>query len=149
MSASKPLFRDQKMEVETGDRQLSFHIPSAAEYAEEVLDRCEQFARQFGMASASEPVVVLQELIANAIEHGNKKRLDGYIQVKIVFLGDRQFKLVVEDEGEGFDYTVLDMRLPENPRRAKKRGYVLISALSHYLEFNERGNRVTALVKAG
>lgn len=149
MGVSRPVHSDIALDVETGERQLSFRIPSATEYAEQVLDQCEQFARQFGMASASEPVVVLQELLANAIEHGNKKRLDGVIQVKIVFLGDRQFNLMVEDEGDGFDYAELDMRLPEDPRRAKKRGYALIRALSHHLEFNERGNRVTALVKAG
>ncbi len=56
------------------------------------------------------------------------------------------FSITVEDMGDGFDYSELSMGLPEDPRRLRNRGYVLINAMAERLTFNAPGNRVTALV---
>jgi anti-sigma regulatory factor (Ser/Thr protein kinase) len=56
--------------------------------------------------------------------------------------------VTVEDEGPGFNYGAVRMSLPDDPRRLQNRGYVLIKSLSEKLEFNDRGNCVTAYVSA-
>ena len=92
--------------------------------------------------------IVLRELLDNAVEHGNRGIETRIVTGSLTYLGEGTFRIIVEDEGEGFDCAGLDVTVPEDPRRVKSRGYVLIHALADRLEFNEKGNRVTAYVSA-
>jgi len=89
---------------------------------------------------------VLRELLVNAITHGNRDIPNGVVICSIEEVDPFRFKIAVEDQGEGFDYADLDTALPENPRRLGDRGYKLINALSDTLQFNEKGNRITAYI---
>ncbi|MBA7522189.1 hypothetical protein ES705_14306 [subsurface metagenome] len=91
-------------------------------------------------------MIVLRELLLNALIHGNKSVAERHIKCRIEKLEKAEFRIEVEDEGNGFDYQNLDMRLPKNPHRLKRRGYILINALSDRIEFNSRGNCITAYV---
>lgn len=64
---------------------------------------------------------------------------------RVEHLRGAQIKTSVEDEGEGFDYTDLDLSIPEDPRKIKRRGLILINACSEKIEFNRPGNLVTAI----
>lgn len=57
-------------------------------------------------------------------------------------------RLTVEDEGEGFDYRSLDLKLPEGCGRIRDRGYKLVNAYCDKIEFAAPGNRVTAYLKS-
>jgi len=88
--------------------------------------------------------MLLRELIMNALEHGNS-----YIETKsicssIEYCGWDLVKITVLDEGEGFNYSSMNFPLPENSEVSVTGGYGLINALSGHLEFNDKGNRVTA-----
>ena len=58
-------------------------------------------------------MIVLRELLLNALIHGNKNVAERHIKCRIEKL--EKARLKVEDEGSGFDYQNLDMRLPETP----------------------------------
>lgn len=87
----------------------------------------------------------LEEAVINAIKHGNK--LDPSKKVRIDFrLEDDQAKIVVEDEGPGFNPTeVPDPTLPEYLDRETGRGLMLIENYMDEVHFNPKGNAVTLI----
>lgn len=91
-------------------------------------------------------LVVLRELLFNAIIHGNRNRQELSVKAAVEDLGGGRFRLEVEDEGPGFDYGLLDPRIPDDPRTLEKRGFPVVKALSTRIEFNDRGNRVAVLL---
>lgn len=101
---------------------------------------------QVSESGIEKAIVVLRELLINAMKHGNRYNRSYPVTVKINQLNNRRFKISVEDLGNGFDYKSLDTRLPENPREFKSRGYKLIKAITDSFEFNKKGNQVTAYI---
>lgn len=107
---------------------------------------CEAFMKRHCEGDTLGASVVLQELLKNAAVHGNRCSQTHMVGVAIEYLGERRFRIQVEDQGNGFNAAALDMSLPEDPRTITRRGYVLINSLSDRLEFSDRGNCVTAYV---
>lgn len=71
--------------------------------------------------------MALREALANAIKHGNKLNPDKRVHVEIVAQPHVRLRMVVEDEGEGFDPATLgDPRDPENVLRSSGRGVFYI-----------------------
>lgn len=71
--------------------------------------------------------MALREAMANAIKHGNKLNPDKRVYVEIVAAPHAPLRMVVEDEGEGFDPSLLgDPRDPENVLRTSGRGIFYI-----------------------
>lgn len=125
---------------------VRFEIPSDHSYAYQVLLHSERFLSRHGISEHSSFNVVLRELLLNAIVHGNRGETERTVRCEVVHVGEGRFRIVVEDEGEGFDYRALDTLLPADPKRIRHRGYKLVNALSDQLEFNREGNQVTAYV---
>ncbi|KPA19318.1 Anti-sigma-factor antagonist [Candidatus Magnetomorum sp. HK-1] len=86
--------------------------------------------------------IVLRELLINAVEHGNKNDFNKNVTCSIEYLGDLRFKIIVEDEGQGFNYKSQDMKMPENPEQNRNRGFALINSSSEIIKFNEKGNQI-------
>jgi serine/threonine-protein kinase RsbW len=84
--------------------------------------------------------LALEEAVLNAVKHGH--RYDSHKEVRIWWaVGADKVKLVVEDEGPGFDPgTVPDPRLHENRERPTGRGLLLIRSCMHWVHHNSRGN---------
>ena len=93
--------------------------------------------------------MIVRELLNNALRHGNHEIAEKVITLSIEYLGARQFKIVVEDQGNGFNYRNITMDLPENTEHVKRKGYVLINAFSKRIEFNEKGNRISVYTEIG
>ena len=71
--------------------------------------------------------MALREALANAIKHGNKLNPDKRVYVEIIVEPHARLRMVVEDEGEGFDPSQLgDPRDPENVLRTSGRGIFYI-----------------------
>lgn len=71
--------------------------------------------------------MALREALANAIKHGNKLNPDKRVHVEIVARPHVCLRMIVEDEGEGFDPSALgDPRDPENVLRSSGRGVFYI-----------------------
>ena len=87
---------------------------------------------------------VLREMLTNAIRHGNQSDSEKSIHVHITCLKNSVLCLSVEDEGEGFDISLLNTSAPPSSDKNRKRGLYLIRSLSDRVEFNTRGNAITA-----
>jgi serine phosphatase RsbU (regulator of sigma subunit)/anti-sigma regulatory factor (Ser/Thr protein kinase) len=87
--------------------------------------------------------IVLIELLANSIDHGNKK--DHLKKVTIGhIIDDNKAVISVLDEGNGFDpKNIPDPTLPENLVKDSGRGLYIVKNYVDKLEFNTAGNRVT------
>lgn len=122
---------------------LSFSLGSDVSLVHLVARQAEQFAQGFGIDDISRLSVVLRELMANAVTHGNHNAPGLTVTGSVQHLRKGLFRIVVEDEGEGFDYASLETALPDDPRGMQNRGYVLIRNICSAIEVNARGNRVT------
>ena len=126
---------------------LEFH--SRRELIFEAIDDSAKFLAKFITESEAIGIkVVLRELLMNAVIHGNGSNGELLVKCAIEHLGDKDFKILVEDEGSGFDHRRVadddqDLQYPE-----KRRGYLLINRLSDRIQFNDKGNRVTVYLKA-
>lgn len=134
--------------VDCHDSCVKFESFAMSRHMNDVVDELKRFLKDYGVTDFSGPSVVLLELLKNAVEYGNKGNGRKMVCALVQHIKENEFKIMVEDQGDGFDYRNLDLQLPEDPRRIQARGYKLINALSHRLEFNEQGNRITAYISA-
>lgn len=71
--------------------------------------------------------MALREALANAIKHGNKLNAAKRVFVTIALEEGQELRMIVEDEGEGFDPGQLaDPRSPENLLKESGRGVFYI-----------------------
>ena len=134
------------LQADKSEKNITFQISSETSLVDDILKKTEKFVDRINTKNRSSVMIVLRELLLNALIHGNKNVAERHIKCRIEKLEKARLRIEVEDEGNGFDYQNLDMRLPENPRHLKRRGYILINALSDHIEFNSRGNCITAYV---
>ncbi len=123
---------------------IKFSLSPKIQLVERVIEETNAFLPKSSSADFTPVKVVLRELLLNAIQHGSGSQGEGQISCSIERNDDMHLKIVVEDQGDGFDPQLIDMSLPEDANRAPNRGYALISALSDRLEFNEKANQVAA-----
>ncbi len=136
------------VEIEKNGNSVLLRSPSSQDEVGSVITAFSDHLKLQGISdsSISRAIVVLRELLVNAIKHGNRFN-DAYpVTIGVHKLEKNQVKILVKDFGRGFDYRTLDTSLPENPRRIHTRGYRLIKAFSDSFEFNREGNEVTAYV---
>ena len=89
--------------------------------------------------------LILNELIANGILHGNKGSGDKRVKVSIKEVNPNTLDISIKDEGQGFDHQHLCHELCEkNALRMSEggRGLLLVSAFCNKIKFNEDGNHV-------
>lgn len=134
--------------TEPNENAIAFVISSELFLVDRLIQECEGFMRRHGVTEFSSVTVVLRELLVNAVVHGNRNAKERTVRCRVEHAADVRFKVVVEDEGAGFDYRSLDTDIPEDPRRMWHRGYVLVRNASDRVEFNEKGNCVTAYISA-
>jgi len=84
----------------------------------------------------------ISEAVLNAIKHGNNHDLKKHVSISVdCNLND--FKVQIEDEGDGFDLRkVKDPTNIDNIRNESGRGIFIIRKLSNTIEYNEKGNRI-------
>lgn len=125
---------------------ILFTLSSEMRLVDQVIRESQKFLKQYGISEFSGFKLVLRELLNNAIEHGNYNIAERPVLCNIDYIGDKRFKISVQDEGKGFDFNNLVMALPDNPRQIRNRGYALINAFSDQIDFNDKGNRVSAYI---
>lgn len=114
-------------------------LPSAALY---IVREC-QWRGVEDESFLSNMSICIDELLNNALIHGNDLDETKKIQVKIVF-DHEKITVSVEDEGKGFDYNNLMNEFAEQSETLPtKRGLFIVHYLMDGLTFNEAGNRVT------
>lgn len=87
-------------------------------------------------------MISVTECISNAIVHGNQNDKNKLVHLELC-MEDGQLKFIIEDEGEGFDLSLLaDPTEPENIEKTGGRGIFLIRHLSDDVKFEEGGKRM-------
>jgi serine/threonine-protein kinase RsbW len=126
----------------------SFRLPSRIEEVEQARRALVQAAGAAGFAEEDllDITLAVEEALINAMRHGN--RLDPARQVRVEYqIAPEEFRIVVEDEGSGFDpAAVPDPRGSSERNRTSGRGIALLRAVMSEVAYNSRGNGVT-LVK--
>ena len=89
--------------------------------------------------------VVMDELIDNALCHGNQMDLKLPIQLEYMATPE-EFRIRVTDSGPGFDWRSLDMLMSKDKLLSGSgRGLYFIKSLMDEVTFNEKGNQVTSI----
>lgn len=98
--------------------------------------------------------LIINELLINAIVHGNKKDTSKSVKVKVGIVDRRLSYIVVEDEGEGFDidrvfkeYTPYDEKDEIEDLYEFGRGLMIVASLCEKVKQNQKGNKIVALRK--
>lgn len=88
--------------------------------------------------------IAFEEALTNSIVHGNKN--DYSKNINICFnIDDEMVKIIIEDEGEGFDYTLAMIELTESQENIYKdsgRGIFLISLYTDDFYFEDNGRKI-------
>ena len=91
----------------------------------------------------------LAEALANAIAYGNRHDPTKVVHVEVA-CGPDAVRIEVADDGVGFDPSqVPDPTTPEFLERESGRGLFVLRQLVDTIEFNERGNCVCLVLRAG
>jgi anti-anti-sigma factor len=126
--------------------EIHFELSSRLYYVDRGVNDCKTYLKESGFREFSDLILIIREMLINAIEHGNRNNIEREVACTIKNRGKGRFKVVVEDEGEGFEYNRLNLSLPKSGDRGRRCGYPLIYALSDMIKFNERGNQITAFI---
>jgi serine/threonine-protein kinase RsbW len=87
--------------------------------------------------------LALEEAIVNAIKHGNRMDPDKSVHINWE-VDDAHIKVVIEDQGVGFDVTdVPDPTDEENLDKPGGRGIMLMRSFMSVVQYNGSGNILT------
>ncbi|MBA7476877.1 MAG: hypothetical protein GH155_01020 [Spirochaeta sp.] len=125
---------------------ITFRLSSEIYLVEQVVQTSEEYCSRLKVEEPSSLMLVLRELLINAVVHGNQNDASRNVLCVIEKLNKSKFRIQVEDSGRGFDCKSLDMNPPEDLKHIQKRGYAIINALSDRIEFNDPGNKVTVFL---
>ena len=126
---------------------IHFEISSDEANIDTVIRHSCSFLEENAVKPSLEFKIVLRELMRNAIVHGNKLVTEKNVEISICRMGREYFKLTVQDQGEGFDFTTLSLKTPCDPRRMFNRGYYLINELAEGMKFCNDGRTVSIILK--
>lgn len=84
----------------------------------------------------------ISEAVINSIEHGNKNDTTKEVDIQINCLKGN-ICIEVHDEGEGFNYEIIeDPTLKNNIRKETGRGIHIMKSLCNHVEFKNQGKSV-------
>lgn len=93
--------------------------------------------------------VILNELLSNAIKHGNRQDIRKCAKVSARINRGNYLCLAVEDDGEGCDYNsvlknAIDSVTETDIFNMKEtgRGLLIVQSLSNSVKFNPKGNKI-------
>jgi serine/threonine-protein kinase RsbW len=91
--------------------------------------------------------VGLTEALSNAMLYGNNSDPEKSVRVEVAIKLE-EVSVRVTDQGVGFDpTTVPDPTLPANISKSGGRGIFLMKAFMDEVQFNDRGNSVTLVLR--
>jgi len=130
--------------------EISLRVPTALEVVEEAVDLVARHCLASGLAPRAARFnlrVALSEALSNAIVYGNRMDPQKFVDVRVV-VGPDSFSLHVQDEGEGFDHSLMpDPTVPDAIEAPEGRGLFLIRQLMDEVQFNERGNSICMIMR--
>jgi serine/threonine-protein kinase RsbW len=149
--ATKPRHEQPVKIPSFSTERIALRMPSDLTYLDEVLDYLSVRMIEFGIVSPgdSEVIVALDEAIVNAVKHGNKSDPRKAVHI-VAEMSPEGASFIVRDEGLGF--VRADVPDPTDPCRLLEpcgRGILLISHIMDEVCYNETGNEIRMVKKAG
>ncbi|MBW6535565.1 MAG: ATP-binding protein [Mariniphaga sp.] len=84
----------------------------------------------------------ISEAVINSIEHGNKNNRDKQVDIQINCM-EGNINIEVHDEGDGFDYNLIEApTLKNNIRKERGRGIHIMKSLCSQVEYRNQGKCV-------
>ncbi|MFO7658467.1 MAG: ATP-binding protein [Bacteroidales bacterium] len=124
--------------------EKSFKLSSKIENLRKVEKMVDELSTELKIGSDLYGNILIAALEAanNAILHGNKLDENKLVNI-LIRKDDSKLKIMVEDEGDGFDYkNIPDPTAPENIENVNGRGIFLMEKLSDNIEFSRNGATV-------
>ncbi|HDR90175.1 MAG TPA: ATP-binding protein [Bacteroidetes bacterium] len=121
-------------------------IPSNLRLVEMMVDEISN-EQDFNSDMYGKILIATVEAVNNAIIHGNRSNPEKFVEVEFK-KNNGELEIIVEDEGEGFDYeSIPDPTAPENIENIHGRGVFLIRQLSDEVVFNKKGKQIVMVFK--
>ncbi|MDY0161667.1 ATP-binding protein [Desulfobotulus sp.] len=134
--------------IQEKDHVLHFSMGSDMRLVDRFVALAKEFMEREGCQHFSEIIIVLRELLINAVEHGNGRNREKRVQGRLEALGHDRFCIEVQDEGLGVDPETLSFTMPEDPSQDRSRGFALIHAFSDEIRFSQTPSSVRVWVSA-
>lgn len=138
----------QQANIQAADL-YTLQLPSKLESITELESLIEAIADKYqvGEDTFGNMMTCLNEVVNNAIIHGNKLDPDKMVIVNVE-VDHNRIVWTITDEGPGFDYVHLaDPTSEENLEKLSGRGVFIIKMLADQCVFNAAGNEVELLFK--
>lgn len=105
---------------------------------EEILDYLSHSFPFFSSEDYFDCKLIYDELLVNAIIHGNKNNEKKQVSVTIDIINDNSFSCIIEDEGNGFNYEDLMNKISSKDALylERGRGIQLVKSLTNELNYN-------------
>ncbi|MCX7709835.1 MAG: ATP-binding protein [Clostridia bacterium] len=133
---------------------ISSDVACICKTVKEVLGYLQDAYGDMEESAVFEIKVILNELLVNAVKHGNKGLIDKCVKVNVGITKNDEVFVIVEDEGEGFEYSrscpcERSQNAPEGIDILDEtgRGIFIVKNLCERVKFNEKGNKVVVLKK--
>lgn len=122
--------------------KIKFEVSSDIKYLSETVEKITNNINRSGFEI---DYFVINELLTNAIEHGNK--LDRTRKVSIaIYVNDKYYKIVITDQGEGFDWKkYMDIGIDLQGYSDRGRGIAMSKMMCDFMHYNDCGNEVTII----
>lgn len=137
MSLEKNIFKVQKT-----DDSISFTFSSTMTNIDDVVEQTSLYLQQKFNSIATDLFsvnLVLREALTNAVRHGNKGDPKQNVRFSLTIVNNEDMNLVIEDEGEGFDWKGLKTQtLGEDEDHG--RGIMIMKAYFNKVSYNDKGN---------
>jgi len=129
--------------------KIEFELPSDLSLMNGVLHYLNERVARLGVIKPEQSnlFIALDEAFVNAVKHGNRNDPRKLVRI-IAELSPKEARFTIEDEGEGFKVSEIpDPRDPANLFKTSGRGVLLIYNIMDEVEYNERGNRLTMVMR--
>lgn len=106
-------------------------------------------------ATLFELKVVLNEVLVNAIKHGNKEDEEKKIAIRAYISRHDKLYIIIEDEGRGYDFAhACNEHKPVRDAESYEisesgRGIMIIKSLCDSIKVNAKGNRIVVMKRIG
>ncbi|HET7839722.1 MAG TPA: ATP-binding protein [Rectinemataceae bacterium] len=135
------------MESQALTKRLNLSFEARFGLVSAILERARAFMRDADQGEHYGILVVVRELVENAIVHGNRSDPTKLVKLAIRLCAPGLFEVQVEDEGQGFDYAEVVARLPGGANGEERSGYLLIHELADKVAFENHGSKVRVLAR--
>ena len=140
--------------IKTYDDSIASSINSVGNAVSDIISNIKANCRPLEECTLFELAVVLNELLLNAVKHGNKEDENKKVKISAGVTENGFACLIVEDEGCGYDHDCLCKSKANHGGEddicsvmESGRGILIVKNLCDQVKVNDKGNKIVVLKK--